>query len=370
MKKFLFIVMAVVLISANAFALELPDLEMSFYGQLHVSGFYVEQDRTLTGKAGVGDFNLTLHDYSRFGANFKMGDFTGVIELQPKGDADAFRRYFITYNIGEDIALTIGKDWTPSGYSTYFTQYAYSNNALWAYGTIYDMRLPQIRFDWEGFSIAVVSAGSALLNYDFMNNTAIANYTQDASFLPRFEVAYAKYGENYDYKIYAGYANYSIQFSTGGNWNDPLNSSINSYHAGIGGYYDFGPVYVSATVFAGQNMEIWGAFGDNINFKPVLNGNGLIFDPVLTIGGAAMVGVPILDNLKMTGGGGYMLGSHTSLKSGKPISQYSVFLNMPITVGKYLQIIPEVSYFEDTRDAAGEYAGAMLFAGVYFFAKF
>lgn len=357
--------------NVNAQEVELSDTNILFYGSLDVSGFYSHRNEAITGKAPIDSFDIGINtDDTIFGAKFNYLKISALLELHPSDSfEDVFRRYFVTYNFTDDLSLKLGKDYTPSRYSEHFPQYAMNANQLMSFGTIAEIRAPLASVSWKGLTFAVIMAGEPNVNFGGFP----LELFQETQFLPRFEASYFLQSENYDFKVYGGYSNYQFRFYPAPDSDFYNSKNIDSYHIGIGGMYDFGLVYVAVSLFAGQNLSVWGGLYDiNLSFtdtEPLYDRKKKQFDSIFTISGAVALGFEFNSLFKAHIGGGYTISTRTLFNSGKPSAQYSAFINMPITITKYFEIIPEISIVEQPLNTSGSYAGAEYYGGVYFRAK-
>ncbi len=357
--------------NANAQETDSSKTDILFYGSVDVSGFYTHSNEAITGKAPIDSFDIGMNtDDTLFGAKFNYLKISALLELHPSDSfEDVFRRYFVSYNFTDDLSLKLGKDYTPSRYSEHFPQYAMNANQLMSFGTIAEIRAPLASVSWNGLTFAVIMAGEPNVNF----GTFPSELFQETQFLPRFEASYFLQSDNYDFKVYGGYSNYQFRFYPAPDSEFYNSRNIDSYHLGVGGMYDFGLVYIAASLFTGQNMSIWGGVYDiNLTFtdtEPLYDSRKREFDSIFTISGALALGFEFNSLLKAHIGGGYTVSSRTLFERGKPSSQYSAFINMPITVTKYFEIIPEVSIVEQPLNTNGKYAGAVFYGGVYFRAK-
>ncbi len=355
----------------NVQGAEVSKTNILFYGNVDVSAFYTHKNRAITGKAPIDSFDIGINtEDTLFGVKFNYLKISALLELHPSDSfEDVFRRYFVSYNFTDDLSLKLGKDYTPSRYSEHFPQYAMNANQLMGFGTIAEIRASLASVSWKGLTFAVIMAGEPNVSFGGFPPELF----QETQFLPRFEASYFLQSDNYDFKVYGGYSNYQFRFYPAPDSEFYNSRNIDSYHLGIGGMYDFGLVYIAGSLFAGQNISIWGGLYDiNRNFtdtEPVYDRREREFDSILTISGALALGFEFNSLLKAHIGGGYTVSTRTLFESGKPSSQYSAFINMPITVTQYFEIIPEISVVEQPLNSSGVYSGAEFYGGVYFRAK-
>ncbi len=357
--------------NANAQETDVGQTSILFYGSVDVSAFYNHTNKTITGKAPIDSFDIGVNtEDTLFGAKFNYLKISALLELHPSDSfEDVFRRYFVSYNFTDDLSLTLGKNYTPSRYSEHFPQYAMNANQLMSFGTIAEIRAPLASVSWKGLTFAVIMEGEPNVN----TTEFPTDLFQESQFLPRFEASYFLQSDNYDFKVYGGYSNYQFRFYTAPDSDFYNTHNIDSYHIGVGGMYDFGLVYIAASLFAGQNLSIWGGVYDiNKTFtdtEPFYNRKERQFDSVFTISGALALGFEFNSLLKAHIGGGYTVSSRTLFERGQPSAQYSAFINMPITLTEYFEIIPEISIVEQSSNTNGAYAGAEYYGGIYFRAK-
>jgi len=243
-------------------------------------------------------------------------------------------------------------------------------------------RQPMLQFQWDGLKVALIKVSGA-------NNFGIIYPNADGSFdyatndglagdvdvvLPKLEVSYHYGADMWFVDAAAGVQTYKVE--------DPLDrfgdQNINSGLVTLAGGVNFGPAYVKAQAYWGQNVGSYGLYGRDSNYwgKPMLNPTGqnqslalwtnTASDAVLkanldaegnpsydiedttTFGLAGVVGFKINDMFGLEFGASYL--DHDNDFFVDDAKVLAFYLQAPITLAKGVYIIPEGGYYDpDSR---------------------
>ena len=386
MKKLfvLFAALALVVSAVPAMA-----AQWDFYGSARM-GMWVETgdaqpflNQHWNGQPGQGDTELTyyLQGNSRIGAKVKHGTVSGYFEY---GTGVNVRKLYATWkpeNAG--WSLLVGQTYTPVNLF-YSGQVYASDEGLLSTGGIYDGRHGMIQFQWEGLKLALVelkTATSAGMVYPGATPDADGVPGDVDVWLPKLEASYHFGADQWFFDVVGGFTTYQVEDPLGGErWNNVEYSSqdIRSFIVGAGGGVNFGPAYVKAHGYYGQNTGSFGMY-DNSNKlfgKPILNPTGqngafptyastasnyvvkvnfqngvptsYDYEDTTTWGLLGVVGFKLNDMVAMELGASYLNHSNDLfVDDGKVLSAY---FQAPLTLAKGVYIIPEVGYYNpDTR---------------------
>ncbi len=168
MKKFTILIAAIALV---CFSVPAMAADWNFYGSARMATYYVSDDRgdnndTPAGNDGTTDLQWDFQGNSRIGANVKAENIKGQFELGLKGsgggDTDVgTRRLYGVWDFGAG-KLKVGKDYTPV--SQFISGQAFDGDlGLLGIGTMYGSRLGQIALSFGGFTVALITPQSGLV---------------------------------------------------------------------------------------------------------------------------------------------------------------------------------------------------------------
>lgn len=294
---------------------------------------------------------LSMGGQSRFGGKAVVSDALygvvefGFIDTERAGTAERpyLRLLYGEWNFGAG-KLLVGHNYTPGtflGYSGMHGDLGDQGDAnMLVAGLAYIGRQPQIRLTFfNALEIAAIE-----------NNTAAVTYTgfADKDFLlPRLEAAYTFRTPIISIRPVAGYQTYKVENRATGD-----DKTIDSFMLGLGVNLTLGPAYVKMT---GSWLQNAGNYGQSQLL--VANNRGVALTNAQLVGGeikdsvlwqgTGVVGVRFMPAMGIEAGVGYgdatvdtAVGTEASMKG------WVYYLQLPITVAKGMQIIPEVGMLD------------------------
>lgn len=418
MKKVLLTLFAV-LMAVPAFAIEVynngNDTTVDLYGSIrgYIGYGWAENSATnagVTTTTTTGDNMLYgLQNNSRVGVKFKVGQFSGNVELgaqeqtlnnsKQASNTIGFRHIWGAYDFGVGGKLLVGKTSTPTEMGGWSSDIFDNDGALNGFGgnPTGDRRF-QVQWSLAGFQLALVQDDTSSVNG--LTNTNATDFGN--SYIPRISAAY-----NYNYKS----DDYSLKFKVGATYtavngkisdlggansaNVISNASIDNTNrwdtlhafkivAGVRPTFLGGKMWVSVQGAYGQNEDLFsgakagystggyttsGIAGDNFFSSKITNPDGSTTSytnraSYNTEHGGLMgeVGYNITNVFGVVVGGGYQRSNFigrtgygiSDMKVG--VDSYAVYFQIPITVNKYLSFHPQVTWYE-TVVASMETAG-------------
>ena len=400
MRKVLLTLFAV-LMAVPAFAIEVynngNDTTVDIYGTLrgYVGYGWAEQgsvDATGSSVTSVNGDNMMygLQGNSRVGVRFKVGQFSGNVELganEPTlqnsgGNTIGLRHAWGAYDFGVGGKLLVGKTSTPTEMGGWSSDVFDNDGGLNGFGgnPTGDRRF-QVQWALAGFQIALVHDQNPNKITGFTNRSSTLT---GQAYIPRLSVAY---NGDYDFdsvklkfKLGATYTavNGRIggQIQTGTNNNDPVYTPVqvndgsrwDTIHAfkivaGIRPTFLGGKLWVSAQGAYGQNTDVFNQAKIGMSFGAYSSSDALSdigqarssYDVEL---GSIMaeVGYKITDMFGVVVGGGYQRANimgksnYTSASALGDITtgvdSYALYFQFPITVNQYLSFHPQVTWYE------------------------
>lgn len=387
MKKVLLTLFAV-LMAVPAFAIEVynngNDTTVDLYGSIrgYVGYGWAENSATnagVTTTTTTGDNMLYgLQNNSRVGVKFKVGQFSGNVELgaqeqtlnnsKQASNTIGFRHIWGAYDFGVGGKLLVGKTSTPTEMSGWSSDVFDTDGALNGFGgnPTGDRRF-QVQWSLAGFQIALVQDDtSSIAGLTNTNATDFGN-----SYIPRISAAY-----NYNYKS----DSYSLKAKIGATYtavNGALadatavndGSRWDTVHAfkivaGVRPTFLGGKMWVSVQGAYGQNEDLFSGAkagystgGYTSNALSITDVAGVNYDrnSFNTEHGGLMgeIGYNITNVFGVVVGGGYQrtnfIGKDQyTATNGMNIGvdSYAVYFQVPITVNKYLSFHPQVTWYE------------------------
>lgn len=380
MRKILLSLMAVFM-AVPAFAIEFTsgEFKANIYGNAYVDAFYGYNNdgdkgsHSLSSQSLVGSSNL--------GITLSYGNISGTFEA---GLGDPVRKYFMTYNIGgqEDHFVVLGRDTTIAAYS--FGAVTHDFGSLNDFGTLADNRRLQIRYGIKGFELAVVlpnlgyssgtDTGYGLGQYEDKNINKDVNPFQ---MLPRVELAYTYASEALEFKVFGAYGAYMYEDSSEVNKADDL--VLHAYNVGFGGQANFGASFLQFTGWYGNNLDLMDAMGNYHERKVIKHGNALGVFKIVNVNGEDKPDISkTVENIQSAGvaiGLGHTfaekytpaIGVGYTLNFGDGYDHIDdslgAYLNCAIQINDWFSITPEVAYYDNMNDSAGNKEGYEVLAG-------
>jgi hypothetical protein len=281
-------------------------------------------------------FDEHLQANSRFGANFKNGDFGGKVEVGLNSTTGAAagntvtRLLYGTWNFGSG-KLTVGQDY--SRYHT-LTNQAYSDdNGNIGYGALWDGRQAQIRVDMNnGFYFSAIKPNGNVDN----GNQEVANAagnTGNDSYLPKLNVGYAGKAGGFGYNVGVVGQFYK---------NQTIDEQITAAMAYFTGNTTFGATTVGFSTSYGQNVGNMG-FSGRMSYDTAALENVSGFEGMLTLG------QKLSDTLSLNAGFGYVT-DKSGADGAERDDKLLLWANMPVKLAKYVTLVPEVSYYDQLSE--------------------
>jgi len=332
----LFLILAVV---ALAVAFTVPArAEVSFYGHILYQTYMVDRSKEVTG-TNFSDKDLVwrMEDGdSRFGARFKDGDFSANVELRPRSDA-LERQWNASWNFGSGT-LSIGHMWSPE--FSCITGAAYVPGSLGGYGDPgCTVRADMIKLSIGGLNVALVEP------YDL---GGIAYAETDTS-LPKLTASYSLNVGPAAIKVFGGYQSYEeVNTAT------DSGVDIDSYVFGASVSAAFGPAYVKALYWIGQNEGTYAPPPYPLKTAHGPNYTGTTLTDADNSAYAAVVGYNISETMTIEAG---YLGSKYECDAGtiREDTNSTYYVTLPIKLAKNFTLTPEFIVFDDEewKNAAG-----------------
>ncbi len=346
MKKlgFFLAVLAMVAFTAPAMA-----ADWNFYGSARMQTWYETGDAAGflnthdNGNLNESDQELTwnLQGNARIGAKVKHEKLSGYFEY---GSGPNLRKLYATWKPG-NWSLSVGQTYTPI--DIFYSGQAYAaDEGLLSTGQAYDSRNPEIMFTYNGFKLAFIHVkGASDEGADFGGAGADIDVK-----IPKIEASYHFAMNQFFFDVIGGYQTYDVESATGG----PGDFTVDSYVFGGGGGVNFGPAYVKAFAYYGQNTKEFGLYQQGVA-NAVLKGTGVDEDveDTNTVGFLGVLGFKVNDMLTLEGGYGYL--KHDNDLRPEDSKTYAFYFQAPITLAKGVFIVPEVGHYDyGDSNVAGE----------------
>jgi hypothetical protein len=321
MKKFTIIALVVAITAV--FAVSAMANEWNLYGSARMATFYTQRDygnlfNTPLDQSGNDEFGKdnykqtqwALQGNSRVGATVK-GDMLegrfefGVNDVPTGGGTVTARRIYGVWKFADGWGLKVGKDYTPV---TFFLsgQVFDADAGLLQVGNAYGARRGQVAVEGNlgpgMFKFAAITQTSA--NITFTDTDALGNEqtvtTQTESYWPKLETSYMmKFGDNMSAHAFGGFQStkyYANNDVTGAD----TSKTISSYMVGLGGEFNFGPMFIKPQASYYYNGAAGGWLG--LAGANAASYSGL---PANLISDIAAFGLPVIvngdsDNVKST----------------------------------------------------------------------
>lgn len=315
----------------------------SFYGSARVGAFWTDQDL----EAGDNSrFDLDLQGNSRFGANVKHGNLGGQLELGIDDGGVSTRLIYGTYNFG-DAQFLVGQAYTPVN-SFISNQVFGGDSDLLNAGGVYGGRRPMLQFKIDGFKVALVKQHAMSI----VDGSPAGSKLDDN--LPKIEAGYHFAKDNFFGDVFGGYQTYAIS-SPGRDYD------IDAYVIGAAGGAKFGPAYINAGVYTGQNIGQYGLWvlGDA---KAVIDSNEVKNSQ--SIGALLVLGLKATDMVSFEGGLGYLVHDSDKASAIDKDKTMVAYVQSVIKIAKGFMIVPEVGYYDYKKNLAGTDEGSMWYAGL------
>jgi hypothetical protein len=338
----LFVILAVVALAVTFTAP--AKAEVSFYGHILMLTYILDSSADYNNFNNGWNFSDSdtvwrMDDGdSRFGARFKSGDFSANVEIRPRSDA-LERQWNASWNFGTGT-LSIGHMWSPE--FSCITGAAYVPGILGGYGDPgCTVRADMVKLTMGALQVALVEPYDA--------RAPVTGFGDTDTSLPKIVASYTLNVGPAAIKAFGGYQTYEeVNTAT------DSGVSIDSYVVGVNASAAFGPAYVKAMYWVGQNEATYAP-------PPY---------PVATANGPDYTGTTLTDadNSAYAAVVGYHISETMTIEAGYEASKYecdagavredtnsAYYVTLPIKVGTNMTVTPEFLFLddEDYKNAAG-----------------
>jgi len=380
MKKLLVLLAAFAMVATASLAMA---ADWNFYGNARMATWYQDGKAAAlynshdNGNLNESDSELTwdMQGNSRIGAKVKHGTVSGYFEY---GTGVNVRKLYANWHPeGAGWNLTVGQTYTPINIFYSGQVYAQDEDIL-STGQLYVGRRPMIQFGMAGFKVALIkvhktSNQGAMFRSD-PNSPELDSPGDVDVLLPRIEASYHFGADQWFFDVVGGAQTYSVENPNGFG----TDFDVTSWVFGGGGGVNFGPAYVKAAGYYGQNIGnygMWtnasGYFGgvtlkDNaytgllttdaasavITYNQDAAG-GLSYDTEDTnvLSFIGVVGFKVNDMVSLEAGGSYLTYDNDLFVDDATI--YAFYAQAPLTLAKGVFIIPEVGYYKIDQLTSG-----------------
>jgi len=408
MKKFTIIALVVAITAV--FAVSAMANEWNLYGSARMATFYTIRDYgdiftdadnpggdDIFGKDNFKATQWAMQGNSRVGATVKGDMLEGRFEFGVSSDGSggnvSARRLYGVWHFTEGWGLKVGKDYTPI---TFFLsgQVFDSDAGLLQVGNAYGSRRAQLAIEGKlgpgMFKFAAIDQTQANISFsvtDPVTGAVTALDTQTESYWPKLETSYQMmFGDNMSVHAFGGFQ--STKYYT----NNPVtgadgSKTLSSYMVGLGGEFNFGPMFVKPQVSYYYNGQSAGWLGlqtanlvsysglpagtaaDISEFGPiVVNGDA---DNIKTTMAMLALGFSPTEALTLEGGIGWNYNKSDGEQSIDKNTYLEYYLQAVWKMAPSVYLIPEVGYrdFGDLKFSTANTADIDLGSLFYFGAK-
>jgi len=210
------------------------------------------------------------------------------------------------------------------------------------YGHVNADRRPMIRLTFGDFQIAAISPRVDDLGAD-----------ETQVIMPKLEAKYELSMDNFTIEAAAGYQTYEVTAGSD-------DFDVHSYVLAVGGKVNFGPAYIGADAYWGQNV---GPYGLKIqaDADPVIS-NGELEDND-AYGLMGLVGFAVNDTLAFEAGIGYV-SAELDTDASNEDDAMAYYLQATITLAKGVCIVPEIGMLDYLDNAGGVDEGDVFYYGM------
>ncbi|ACD94663.1 hypothetical protein [Trichlorobacter lovleyi] len=363
-------------------------LDVTPYGAIRVATWWTSSTYyNGTNPLHDADFTLDLQGDSLVGMRVKEGDFSGVAEMgayNPKNRAGGveLRLLFGEWNFGNG-KLRVG--YAPSPYVYRSEQVYDADGGFNGYASLWDGRYAQIKLTMNnGFYLTLMKQATVGLNGISATNAFTTNTGNSWSGTPTnltstvYSTGYTDY-DTFMPKTIAGYegkagivtygggvaGNYYKIRTVAGNvqtGKDEIYSYLGFAHAMI----DLAPIEIKVAGHTGQNIgnlmnNAAAAAGSFYNNSSATGKNAY------TYGGWGQIGYKLNNKIKMFTGVAY---ESNEMRGRATDDRMAAFANLQYAVTKNFNVVPEFTYLNDLRSAAGAREPQIYAAGVKWEMKF
>lgn len=314
--------------------------EWNFYGNARIQTFWSDVDDG--SDSSETNFSESLQGNSRIGAKVKVSDeLVGRFEYGASSGNANIRHLYGEWDFGTGKLLV--------GQTTSLLHFGLSNQvygddeSLEHYGNLDANRRPMIRLTFGDFQIAAISPKIDDLG---------AAETQ--VIMPKLEAKYELSMDSFTIMAAAGYQTYEVT-TVGGEDFD-----VDTYILAIGGKVNFGPAYIGAGGWFGQNV---GPYGVDIraDADPLLTAGELEDNDAYGLMG--VVGFKMNDTLAFEAGIGYV-SAELDTDASNEDDAMAYYLQATITLAKGVCIVPEIGMLDYLDNAGGVDEGDVFYYGM------
>jgi len=367
--------------------------EWSLYGSARVETFYesTKLDDLGPDKFGrdtIKNTEWSLQNNSRIGAKVKAGSIdaqfeygarralreeTGASEVTVNNEKVTqinkvstnfanVRRLYGVWHFTEGWGLKVGKDYTPI---TFFesAQVWNADDGMLQSGNAYGGRWGQVAIEGNlgpgqlKFALIQPVSGS----FSVINNPAsgITVQTQQVNvtaenYWPKIEASYQmKFGDNMSAHAFGGFNNskvYGLYVNNATGATANFSETITSWVVGLGGDFNFGPMYVKPQASYYVNGANGGWLGGSApGAAQVTQGaslNGLDIEDANTVQAMLALGFAPTESLSLELGGGYLYNKGKDNSNLDNSSFYQVYLSSLFTMAPGVYLAPEIGLRE------------------------
>jgi hypothetical protein len=373
MKKFTIIALVVAITAV--FAVSAMANEWNLYGSARVLIFFTSRDLKDFGPDAAGrdtpkNTVWNLQNNARVGATVKGDMLSAQFEYGARGARRApddfasstgstqfanVRRLYGVWNFTEGWGLKVGKDYTPI---TFFlsAQVFNADDGMLQTGNAYGARQGQIALEGQlgpgqlKFAAINPSRTDFGVILDSPGFTTVESGTEN--YFPKFEASYQmKFGDNMSAHAFGGFNNSKVYLNVTDALGNTVedNDTITSWVFGLGGEFNFGPMYIkpqASYYINGANGGWLGATAPSAEAIPqgAVRALGKTVD-TNTVMAMLALGFAPTESLSLEMGGGYLYNKSKSELNLDDNSFYQVYLSALWTMAPGVYLAPEIGYY-------------------------
>lgn len=390
MKKVL-LTLAAVLMAVPAFAIEVynngEDTSVDIYGTIrgYVGYGHGSVDNGVTTTTN-DNFLYGFQGNSRIGTKFKIGNFSGQVELGanektmyggPTGNTVGLRQAWGAYTFGNAGTFVVGKTDTPTSMSGFSADIMDTDGGFNGFGgNSTSNRRFQMAYRVMGLDIAIIEDEMSVNATDNNGTSTISGFTDNTNaYIPRLAVAYTYNGANLMAKIGVTYSALNGTITTPTNANTRW-TTIHAFGivAGVKPTFVNGKLWLAVQARYGMNEDLYGeaktvgntgAFGHTAwtGVSASVNGDGSV-NNVSRFNVGIELGYKVTEQFSAILGGGYQLtmidtpaNSATSISS---VNSYGVYVQAPYAVSKNFSLVPQITYLNTDQGALNQNAVVLV----------
>ena len=394
MKKYTIIFLAVALVAV--FAATTMANEWNLYGSARMETFYKSTDLKDLGPDAAGRDTVKntvwlFQNNSRVGATVKGDMLSARFEygarpaVRDSGAVTNFanvRRLYGEWKFTEGWSLKVGKDYTPI---TFFLsgQVVNADAGLLQVGNAYGARKGQVALEGQlgpgKFKFATIDPSAPALTVIDPDPTDTITFAQTANenYIPKLEASYQmNFADGMSAHAFLGWQTAKVYLtqtdtSTVIPTITQFSKTTNSWVFGLGGEFNFGPMFIkpqaSYYINGGNAGWLGGAIANAASFAGLAGtgvGTGQVALGQRTIDANALmamlaIGFSPTEQLTLELGGGYLYNREKDDSNLKDQSYYELYLQAVYAMAPGVYLVPEIGYanfgdlkFKDTTPTA------------------